>query len=145
MRPKSITMFDRLFLGSLVLGIVNYVVAYDTIMAQITADPALAASGLAGPGFIIATAIFSYAISLLLWFLISRKASTIAKWVLVVMSAFGLLFLPSSLASAPMLEAVLAGTVTAMQIAAIIFLFMRDARDWFANKGRSDMSAATFE
>jgi hypothetical protein len=144
MRPASITIFDRLFLGSLVLGLVNAFLSYDATIAQLEADPAVADIGLAGPGFVIATMGFGFGISLLLWFLISRKAVGVAKWVLVVLTVIGLLGMPMALAGAPLLQAATSLGLTVMQLAAIWFLFRPDAKAWFAH-GPGGMDPATFD
>ncbi len=144
MRPASIAMFDRLFLGSLALGLVNAVLGYDATIAQLEADPAVAEMGLAGPGFVIVTMAFGFGISLLLWFLISRKAITVAKWVLVVLTVIGLFSIPVALADVPLSQAIITVVVTVMQLAAVVFLFRADAKAWFAH-GPKGMDPATFE
>lgn len=144
MRPASITMFDRLFLGSLALGIVNAVLKYDTIIAQLEADPDAVEMGLAGPGFVIGTLAFGFGISLLLWFLTSRKAITVAKWVLVAITVIGLSSLPGALVGPPWQDAVFAVVVSILQLAALWFLFRPDARAWFKH-GPKGMDPGTFE
>ena len=111
MRPASIIWFERLFLLGLALGLVNGMIQFDTALAQIESDPKLAQLGW-GTGFVVTVMAISLLIPLLLWFLIARRASNIAKWVLVIFTVPGLFFLPSS--------------------AAISFLFKRDAREWLS-------------
>lgn len=144
MRPASITMFDRLFLGSLGLGLVNVVLSYDTTIGQLEANPAVAEMGLAGPGFVIATMAFGYGISLLLWFLTARKAVNVAKWVLVVLTVIGTLGTPLALVDVPLPQAIITVVLTVMQLAALWFLFRPDAKAWFAH-GPKGMDPATFE
>lgn len=144
MRPASITMFDRLYLGALVLGAVNTAINFETVLAELEADPAVVQMGMASPGFVIGTAAFGYAISLLLWFLISRKANTIAKWILTVLTAIGALMMPFSLGAVPLLETIITLTITAMQVAAVWFLFRPDAKAWF-ELGPRGMDPGTFE
>lgn len=145
MRPKSITMFDRLYLGSLALGLINYVFSYNWMMSELEADPSLAAFGGAGLVFILITAVISYALSLLLWFLIARKASPIAKWILVVLTAVGLISLPLSLMDMPIVPMIFTLVITGVQLGAIYFLFRPDARAWFENKGGSAIDPTMFE
>jgi uncharacterized membrane protein len=144
MRPASITRFDQLYLGALALGIVNTVLAYDATMTQLEADPDVAAAGMAGPGVIIGAFAFGFAISLLLWFFISRRASGIAKWVLVVFTVIGTLMLPLSLTAVPLVQLIVTLVITAMQIGAVWYLFRPDARAWFAH-GPGGMDPAAFE
>jgi hypothetical protein len=137
-------MFDRLFLGSLGLGLVNVVLSYDTTIGQLEADPAVAEMGLAGPGFVIATMAFGYGISLLLWFLTARKAVNVAKWVLVVLTVIGTLGTPLALVDVPLPQAIITVVLTVMQLAALWFLFRPDAKAWFEH-GPKGMDPATFE
>ncbi len=144
MRPASITMFDRLFLGSLAVGLANAVLNYDSTIAQLEADPAVAELGMAGPGFVIVTLAFSFGLSLLLWFLIARKAVNVAKWVLVVLTVIGLFGIPLALVDVPLLQAIITVVVTVMQLAALWFLFRPDAKAWFEH-GPTGMDPTTFE
>lgn len=144
MRPASITKFDQLYLGAMALGIANTVLNYDNTMAQLEADPAVAAAGMAGSGFMLGAAAFGFAISLLLWFFISRRASNIAKWILLVLTLIGTLMMPLGLAAVPLVQAVIAVVITVMQIAALWFLFRPDAKAWFEH-GPRGMDPAAFE
>lgn len=144
MRPHSITMFDRFYLGSLVLGLGNFAVSYEDTMAQLEADPSSAQLGLAGPGFLWGTIAVSMAISLLLWFLISRKANNVARWILVVLAVIGLLGLPFSLGELPLMQIIATLVVTAVNLIAVYFLFRPDAKAWFEH-GPKGMDPNVFE
>src|SRR5687768_11985291 len=89
MRPDSIIMFERLILASLALSMFNFFVGYEPMMEQLDREPALQQVGF-GVGFVIGSLVVGLAIYLLLWFLIARKASNVAKWILVVLTALGL-------------------------------------------------------
>ena len=138
MRPQSIKAFDMLFLGSLVLGLVNFFFAYDTTMAE------LEGTGM-GATFMFATLAVGYGINLLLWYFVSRKGSNVARWIFVVLTAIGLVMVPFSLADIPMGQMVLTLIVTVMQIAAIYFLFQPDAKLFFENGGKGSVDPSTFE
>ncbi len=138
MRPQSIKMFDMLFLASLAIGLVNAFVSYETTMAE------LAATGF-GMGFFLSIMAFSYGVVLLLWFFISRQASNIARWILVVLTGIGIVFMPFGLFEMPPLEMALAVIVTALQIGSIYFLFQPDAKLFFENKGEGSVDPTTFE
>lgn len=144
MRPNSIVMFDRFYLASLVLGAVNFFVGYDSTIAQLEADPASAELGMAGGGFLWGTFAFGMAISLLLWFLISRKANNIARWILVVLAVIGVIGLPFSLGQLPMLQLVGSLVITAINLLAVYFLFRPDAKPWFEH-GPKGMDPDVFE
>lgn len=142
MRPPSIVMFERLFLASLAIGLISFAVGYQNMLAALANEPTLQRAGF-GSGFLIGTAAFSYAIYLLLWYLIARKAAKWAKWVLIVLIAISLISLPGALTGTLSLTVLLGLAVYALQLAALVNLFRPDAKAWF----RGEMSAdpATFD
>lgn len=144
MRPTSIIRFDQIFLGSIVLGIANTVLSYDTTMAQLKADPAAAEIGMAGPGFVIGASAFGFAISLLLWYFVARRASKVAKWILVVLTAIGVLSVPLALFEVPWVQAAITVVTALMQLGALWFLFRPDASAWFEH-GPKGMDPSTFD
>ncbi|MCL9982208.1 MAG: hypothetical protein NBV60_03520 [Erythrobacter sp.] len=144
MRPQSITMFDRLFLGSTALGLLNTAISFDSTMELIQSDPATAGTSMAGPGFVIASAAVGVAISLLLWFLVARKASNVAKWILTVLTVLGAAMLPFSLGTLGLVTAIFSSILTVMQLAGIYFLFRPDAKAWF-DHGPDGMDTTVFD
>ena len=143
MRPNSIVLFERLFLGSLAVSAVASVIAYDSVLAEVNSDPAMAQLGLGG-GFVAGMLALSLAIYLGLWFLIARKASNVAKWVLVVFAAIGMVSLAASLSSfRPDLGSLLGLASYGLEIAAIVYLFRSDAVAWL--KGEWNADPATFD
>ncbi|QDH33320.1 hypothetical protein [Porphyrobacter sp. YT40] len=144
MRPASIIRFEQIILGSLALGIVNTVLSYDTTMAQIEADPGMTELGMSGPGFLIGSVVIGFGISLLLWFFVSRRASTVAKWILVVLTLIGLLSVPLALFDVPFVQAAITFVTAVMQLAALWFLFRPDANAWFEH-GPRGMDPSTFD
>lgn len=100
----------------------------------VASDPAL--TGL-GSGFLVGTTVFSLAVMLLLWYFVSRRASNIARWILVVFTLLGLLFLPGSLGLFGTLATILTLAITALQLAAIYYLFQPDAKAFFAGGARN--------
>lgn len=144
MRPHSITMFDRFYLGSLVLGVGNFFIGYEDTMAQIEQQPGSAELGMASAGFLWGTFAFGMAISLLLWFLISRKANNVARWILVVLAVIGLLGLPFSLAQLTTFQLAASLVITAINLLAVYFLFRPDAKAWFEH-GPKGMDPNVFD
>lgn len=137
MRPKSLVWFDRLYLGSMVLGAIGVFVALPVTRKMLATSPATAGFG---DGFIFATSLGGVAVSLLLWYFISRRASNVSKWLLVVMLAMGLIGLPNNvqmIAQYSWLVPAFTVVNTLLQLAAVIFLFRPDARRWFASKGQT--------
>lgn len=133
MRPNSIVQFDRFYLGSLVLAVINSAFS----MKDTLSDPRIASSGL-GLGFVVGVQVFSFALILLLWFFISRNASNVAKWILTVLTVGGVLMtIPSlpTLAGRGLLSTAAVVVITGLQIVAVVYLFRPDAKAWFARKG----------
>jgi hypothetical protein len=137
MRPNSIVMFERLFLASLVVGVLNFVLGYDKAMAVIANDPNFQRVG-AGSGLVIGLTAASYAVYLLLWHLIARKAANVAKWILVVFSIFGVIFALPALRGPWDLALLLAIAAHGLEVAAVLLLFRRDAVDWLNGRGAAD-------
>lgn len=136
MRPGSIRKFDMLWLGALALGVVAFVLSYGTLKAQV--DAQLAASGVAegaGGAALIGGFAFGIIISLALWFLVSRLRLEFVKWILILLFVWGLINIPAIFADGFTLIDGLSLIGTAMQAAAIYFLFRPDAKAWFASKG----------
>jgi hypothetical protein len=137
-------MFERLFLASLALSLLGSIVAFDAIVEEMTRDPGVQQMGLGG-GFVAGVLAIGLAIYVLLWFLIARKASNVAKWILVVFVAIGVISLLVSLAKGFTADLpTLLGLVNyVLEIAAVSFLFRSDAVAWL--KGETIAEPATFE
>lgn len=132
MRPTSIVLFERLFLLSLAIALVNGFLQYDALVAQVGNDPALAQLGW-GSGAILVVMAISLLIPLLLWYFIARRASNIAKWILVVMMLLGLLFVNLDAGQLGSLAGIASLAVTILQLVAIVLLFRADARAWLSD------------
>jgi uncharacterized membrane protein len=131
MRPQSITTFERLYLAGIAVSIVGFVLDFNKLAgATVSGTPV-------NPAIVIAGFGISIAIYLLLWFLVAKKASNIARWVVVVVFILGLAGLPVALSPPFGLTKVLSLLLTALHFAAIVFLFRKDASDWLAQKGNS--------
>lgn len=141
MRPASIIRFDQLYLGALALGIASSVFVYVTTTAPLGSGPSGDGLGRLIEAVMIGLSAIGFFISLLLWFFISRKASNVARWLLVALTVIGTLgSLPLLFQTAPMLptvvplwQAVVTIIGTTMQIAAAWFLFRPDAHAWFTH------------
>ncbi|PXA98770.1 hypothetical protein DMC47_06925 [Nostoc sp. 3335mG] len=135
MRPTSIVRFDRLYLGSIVLGLIGNLVEWPVTIARLTADPATAILGSSVPilvGGMIATGAL---IALLLWYFTAKRASNVARWIVTAFTAFavGSLFVGYG-SGAVVLDAggIIRIVSVALQTAATFFLFRPDAAAWFA-------------
>ncbi len=133
MRPESIVMFERLYLGALALGVVNLALSWSSTQEYMANDPAVAAAGL-GSGFFISTTLMGFAIPLLLWYFIAKRGSNIAKWILVVLFGFGLISMLFSFSTMMAMRGTigLIGVLllTALQAGAVYMLFKPDAVAW---------------
>lgn len=119
-------LFERLFLGSLVLGAMQAFGGWETLEARRSAGEMLALLALT----------FGTLGGLVL--LVSRGRSRAAKWVLVLLYALGLpLTLGSWDAGTLVGSAWLALVQAAVQVAALALLFTPAAREWLAGDGRS--------
>ena len=133
MRPPSIVLFERLYLRGLAVGLVN-----SALLVTSVSEAEFAAEGTSFFG-ILATALV---ISLLLWFFVAHRRSSIAKWILIALFALGLLGLPAILGEG--VFDVTDGLTVAtwlLQAAAIWMLFRPDSAEWF--RGSHSGDAAT--
>jgi hypothetical protein len=91
-RPISIVWFERCYLGSVVVGLINSMLSWDATVAKMSESPAAAQLG---PSFmanmLIGGMLFGVLISLLLWYFTARKGSVVTKWIITVFFALGLL------------------------------------------------------
>jgi hypothetical protein len=83
MRPASIVNFERLYLGAIVVGLVNAYISWDHSLAVLGAQPTVQF----GPTFLLATIAGGLVIQLLLWFFIARARERRCQ---VDISGFGL-------------------------------------------------------
>ena len=138
MKPGSIRKFDWLYLGSIAVSLLGFVFNYDTIADQTNAE--LAAQGIEGlsTGVLIGGLLFGTAISLALWFMISILRIELAKWLLLLLTAWSVL--TTATAAASVFDSSVAwGLIsTIMTIVALWFLFQPDAKAWFAEKKGGD-------
>ncbi|WP_447754817.1 hypothetical protein [Sphingopyxis fribergensis] len=135
-KPDSIIWFDRLFLGTLVLGTLNFIFGWNDVSAKVAASPEFAAVGF-GTGFIVAMFAVGMAINLVVWYFTSVRASNVAKWILTVFFAIGLFSIVGNLNNPLGPQGLQLGItfITAiMQGAAIYMLFRPDSAAWFSRK-----------
>ena len=138
MRPQSIERFEKVYLGSIALGLVNTALNWGELTASV--QKATTGGVVLGPSVMIVSIALGLVISLLLWFFIVRRASNVAKWIFVVITAIGVFGVLSSLVnpSAPKGLAMIGGlAATALQVFAAWLLFKPDAAEWLESKGAS--------
>jgi hypothetical protein len=133
-------MFERLFLGSLVLGALNVVLGYGDAADQMANDPGAQQLGL-GSGFFVGITVASFVVYLVLWFLIARQASAIAKWILVVFVVLGVVFALPALGGTWGVTLVLSLVIHALELLALVYLFRPDAKAWLGGTSPADSTA----
>ena len=137
MKPKSIRRFDLFYLGYVALSLIGSFISYGAMVTEMGRRTAAAGMQL-GSGTVIATMVLATVVSLLLWFLVSRKAVALAKWIIVVLfvigllSAFGLLGTPGFVSGAWTLLKTISAVTLLLEAAAVFYLFQPDAKAWFA-------------
>ena len=148
-RPRSILMFERLFLASILLGFVIVPSGWETARAELRAAPELpGAVELASMGmpFMIGIFVVTTIINVLLWYFIARRASVVAKWILIAFNVLAIVALVTQAALGLVpgdLVVAIDLLVLALNVAAIWYLFRPDARLWFAGEWKGDGSAAS--
>ena len=122
---KSIKLFEQLFIVSIVIGILANILTFSTVGLPAEATY-----------MVVGIQILTFAIILSLVLLTSRKKSNIAKWLLVILFAIGLLAILAQpgLILANGITSIIGIIQTLIQAAAVYFLFTKEARDWFASK-----------
>lgn len=143
-RPSSIINFERSFWTSTLLGFGGFLYSWNTISDLVGRDPTLSRWD-GSMGFVMGAVLVSFAISILLWYLVGRRASNIAKWIYVLFMGFGLLSTLGSFndpAAPKGIGLVISLTTSVFTAASIYFLFRPDARAWFS---KTSVDPATFE
>jgi hypothetical protein len=122
MRPKSVKLFEVLFLVSLGIGLVISSLGWENLTQK------------AGAGSVLSVLAGTFLITVVLVLLISRKGSNVARWVLVVMFALGAIpYIPSLagiFAQNPII-ALLAAVQITLQVIALCLVFRSDTKPWF--------------
>jgi hypothetical protein len=135
LRPQSIIRFEQLYLGGTAISLLTQLLNAVGLLGFNGTD------GMSPFALLILMAV-GYGLTFLFWYLIARRASNIAKWLLVVITLLGMIgtvpLLAMMFSSSP-LEALLTTLVTLLQFVAVVFLFRRDAADWLRSKGQNQM------
>lgn len=136
MRPASIVNFERIVLLSILLTIVNLVVNWDRILAVL-------AHYRLGATFVVVAHVVIVGLFLLLLWLISRRRSSVAKWIYTVLTGIGLVVdlsgYPTLLGSGQMPAILMTVVQDGLAILSLWFLFRPDSSAWFR---RADDSPA---
>lgn len=131
-RPAEIVTFERCYLLAYVFGAANTAVHWRAYQAL---PQVAAANETLGPWYVWAVTLVGLLVPILLWYLVARRASNVARWVLVLLVAFGAASFLYSLMSGgflgrPAMLMSAAGTV--LNVIAAVSLFRGGAPGWFA-------------
>lgn len=131
-RPSSIVRFEQFYLTSLACSLVGWLIDWPLMQARLAANAQTAPFG----WMLSVMLVLSIGVSLLLWFLTARRASVVAKWIVVVFAGLSairlLLNLPAVLNGAITVTSLVAAlATTGLNVAAATMLFREDARAWF--------------
>jgi nitrate/nitrite transporter NarK len=136
MRPPSIRLFEKLYLLTIGLGLVGLALSWDSMIGLAQARSGAAESTAAG--VVVGAAVFGVLIPLLLVYFIARRASNIAKWIFVVLTAFGLLSFLAAV-TRPELPKDMLLALNAVSLVLSLYcawlLFRPDARAWLDSRG----------
>ncbi len=137
MRPISIVKFERCYLASIAVGLLNSIV---TLPVMLRTPQVAQAAAMLGPNFFYGSVLFGIIITLLLWYFAARRASVVAKWIITVFFAFGVLsILRNLVAGFPTASSGVLGVVgIVLQGVAVYLLFRPDAVAWF--RGADDVT-----
>ena len=135
-RPASIVLFEKLYIAVIVIGVIGVALSWNSLSAMAGAQPGVPAS--MGSGILIGALIFGFLIPLLLLYFIARRASNVAKWIFVVLTAFGVYSVIAGLAN-PMMPKGLLLAVNVVSLVLTLYcawlLFRPDAKAWLDSKG----------
>jgi hypothetical protein len=129
-RPNSIIWFERVFLGSLLLGLLNSIFTWSTMTAQMAATPGAA---MFGGGVLIGTMALGIIINLLLWYFIARRGSNVARIIWTVLFAFGVFGIIAVFMQATPVSMKIVPLISfALQAYGVFLLYRPDAKPWFS-------------
>jgi ABC-type Mn2+/Zn2+ transport system permease subunit len=133
MRPATIVNFERLIFATLVLGLGQTWLAWDSLR-QMSSVMSIAA-----------TDIFTFGLIILLTLLVSRRRSKVATWISIAMFVLGLPVVALLLFKGLMVGSALISLVQTLgQIVAYGLLFTPSARRWLNKETTLDDLGETF-
>ena len=147
MRPASIVLFEKLYIATIVIGLIGVVLSWNSLTAMAQAQPGVTAS--VGSGILIGALVFGFLIPLLLLYFIARRASNVAKWIFVLLTAFSAYSFIAGVANPHTPKGFLLG-LNAVSLLLTLYcawlLFRPDAKAWLVTKGaNAPADPTTFE
>lgn len=134
-RPQSIVTFERCYLGGWAIGVLNTVINWSNVLKNPQVQQA---NAMVGEWYLPTVTGIGLLIPLILWYFIARRGSVVAKWIMVVFTALGVLGLARTLLMGGGLPtgvgAILAVLGVALNVYAATRLFRPDAKSWFGER-----------
>lgn len=136
MRPQSIRRFDLFYLAALALSALAFVLGYDDIVASVEAESA--AAGLTmGANVAIGSFAFGMVLYLLLWFLVSRRRVSIARWIIVLLFLVNLTGLRAIFTAGITAQTAISLLSLLLSAIAIYYLFRPETKAWLDGRTES--------
>lgn len=132
-RPRSIVWFERFFIASLVLSLIDLIYHLDLFTENLADDPEF---GIGLLFILIGAGALGVGLQMLLWYFIAIRASAIARILYIFLWAFGIIgavmtfkeYMPSEIAFLIVNQL--------LMLASIVMLFRVDAVLWVESKGQ---------
>lgn len=129
MRPLAIVAFERLFLGTLVVGLIREYFDWDMIVGMTSS------AGVTHPvALILGFQLLITVIIVGLVLLVSRRRSKIAMWLTILLTIGGFYSFVPSLQEASTASGILGIVQAVGQLAGLALLFTPTARQWMNQK-----------
>ncbi len=131
-RPKSIIWFERFFVASVLSETIDMFVHWDSYFFDQGGDAE--ARQILVITMALAT-VLGYAVQIALWYFIAYRASNIARWVLVIITALSLLMSAVFYQGYSGSELIFLAVTQSLMLISILCMFLRGSREWFRTKG----------
>jgi len=118
-KPNSIKLFDYFYLGSIFLGFLGFATGYFSAGAPVS--------------YVIAYFV-GEVIRLILWYLLSRRRSIIAKWIIVALFLLSLISVGGLFVGSMALSEIYALAGLVAQAVAVGLLFRSDSIRWLNSR-----------
>lgn len=132
MQPTSIRIFSWTYLAAIGVALAATAINWSATTAFLRGTAGI---GDAAPAALAATIAVSLLIPLLLWYFVARRPSVVAKWLVVALTAIGVVTVALAVSRGTM-QPGLAGTLgivgVVLRVIATVQLFRADAAAWFA-------------
>lgn len=131
-RPKSILWFERFFIASVITATIDLFIHWEDYAFDEEFD---AQAQQIYTVVMMLGLVVSYAVQIVLWYFAAYRASNIARWILVILTALSLLGIAIYIQDYSGSELVFMIVTQCLMFASILFLFLGGSPEWFRTKG----------